>query len=77
MAVPSATIDKLGVAGVAKVLRFKAHDAYAVIGIDLNDLCALAARMEYAMTDANELRDWQNRLNLIITEAMASNLSEA
>lgn len=75
MAIPYSTIVKVGVNRLAGALRFKAHDDYKVDGIDLNDLCGLAVRLETAMTDANELRDWQNRLNEILSRAV--NLTES
>jgi hypothetical protein len=74
---PHRTVDRLGVENVCKLLQFKSHDAYAVIGIDLNDLCALAARLAQPMEDPIERLQWQERLGDILREALHSNLTEA
>lgn len=42
---------------------------YALSDTDMRDLAALAVRLESKMVDANELRDWQNRLNLMLSQA--------
>ncbi len=70
MTVPTKTIDAIGVDKTASLLRFPAHEDYRVDGIDLNDLCVLAHRLSDAITDPEELRDWQNRINLMIHEAI-------
>ncbi len=69
MSVPTKTIDHIGVDKTASLLRFKSHEDYRVDGIDLNDLSVLAHRLNSAITDPNELRDWQNRINLLVSEA--------
>ena len=80
--IPHRTIDRLGVDRVAASLKFNSHDAYAVTGADLNDLCALAERFLQAsradpgMTNLVELRDWHNRLTEILGEALQSNLTK-
>jgi hypothetical protein len=68
--VPTKTIDIVGLAKVASLIVHKAHDDYVVQGGDLNDLRVLAQRLETGITDANELRDWQNRINLLVSEAV-------
>ena len=64
--------DKSKIASV--YFRFESHEEYPVDGIDLNDLSVLAARLESGITDADELRDWQNRINLMLFDAAARGL---
>jgi hypothetical protein len=74
--VPTKTIEIIG-QGQMKALAERREDgsaAFAVYGGDLNDLRALALRLNSAMTDANELRDWQNRLNLLVDNARSQRL---
>ena len=79
MPIPHPTIDRLGVENVVKLLKFTSHDCYAVIGIDLNDLCALQARMVQCWDtesafEREEVRQWTLRLGQILGEALQSNL---
>jgi hypothetical protein len=74
--IPARTIDKIGAVACAASLRFKAHDAYAVLGQDLNDLCALVVRLGTSMEHPKENFEWADRLTAILDEAQKSNLSE-
>jgi hypothetical protein len=76
MAIPHKTIDIIGATACAASLRFKAHDAYAVLGEDLNDLCALVVRLRAAVDATGESFEWSDRLTKILDEALQSNLSE-
>lgn len=67
---PEKTIELLGGAAIAKASRFDAAADFGIDGCAMNDLAVLAARLEKGMTDANELRDWQNRINLILDRAV-------
>jgi hypothetical protein len=73
--IPTRTIEEIGVIACGKSLRFKAHDAYAVLGEDLNDLCALVVRLGTQMTDQAENYVWSDRLREILDQALKSNLS--
>ena len=74
--IPARTIDKIGAVACAASLRFKAHDAYAVLGQDLNDLCALVVRLGAPMEHPQENFEWADRLTEILDQALKSNLSE-
>jgi hypothetical protein len=65
--VPSKTIEKVGGTSMAAVRTHSPDDYYALTGNDLNDLAVLALRMNARLDDANELRDWQNRINLMLS----------
>jgi hypothetical protein len=65
--VPSKTLEIVGTGQAAAQIRFKAHESYALDGIDLNDLAILAIRLNSRMVDGDELRDWQNRINLMLS----------
>jgi hypothetical protein len=67
--VPSKTFDKVSGPSMAAVRTRSADDYYAMSGNDLNDLAVLALRFEHRFEDANELRDWQNRLSLMLSRA--------
>jgi hypothetical protein len=47
------------------------NEFFLVTGTDLNDLRALALRLDHPFTDADEKRDWQNRINLMCSTAEA------
>jgi hypothetical protein len=65
--IPTKTIDAVGADRIAQhAIRFKAHEDYVLDGIDLNDLAALVLRLEHPITDADELRDWLNRISLML-----------
>jgi len=65
--VPSKTFDKVSASSMAAVRRHNPDEYYALTGNDLNDLAVLALRFEHRFEDANELRDWQNRLSLMLS----------
>ena len=67
--IPSKTYDVVGGSTVGACITRPAHDYYALTGSDLNDLAVLAVRMNSKFHDANELRDWQNRLSLMLSKA--------
>jgi len=67
--VPSKTFDKVSASSMAAARRHEPGDYYALTGNDLNDLAVLALRFEHRFDDANELRDWQNRLSLMLSGA--------
>lgn len=67
--VPSKTGEIVGPTQMAAAVRFKAHDYYALTGVDLNDLAILAVRLNSRMVDGDELRDWQNRIALMLSGA--------
>lgn len=68
--VPSKTMEIL--ASEAPNARIGDPTSYYVIsGVDLNDLKALQLRFCKApFDDANEKRDWENRLHIICSSAM-------
>jgi hypothetical protein len=68
--IPAKTHARIG-RGQAEQARSQcnADDMFAISGNDLNDLYALAVRFNGRMEDGEELRDWQNRLNLMIHDA--------
>ncbi len=68
--IPGKTLDLLGAQAVATARAKFDNDAdYALLGKDLNDLRVLALRLEARMVDANELRDWQNRIDQMLSRA--------
>jgi hypothetical protein len=66
--IPSKTREMLK-SGIAQARKNDPDDLLIVAGDDLNDLRALALRLDYEFTDADEKRDWQNRINLICSSA--------
>jgi hypothetical protein len=69
--IPYSTQNHLGPGQTLKAIRFNAHDEFVLTGIDLNDLSALAARMgQGPAIGGDEMRDWQNRLALMIGDAV-------
>jgi hypothetical protein len=68
--IPAKTHEVLGPGQVAAAIRFDPHQEYLLTGIDLNDLAALSARMGIGPAiGGDEMRDWQNRLALMIAYA--------
>ena len=67
--IPSKTYDKVGGSTVRGCITREAHDSFALTGTDLNDLSVLVARMNDRFDDPNELRDWQNRISLMLSNA--------
>jgi hypothetical protein len=65
--IPAKTSEYLGVS--YHYQRFDPDHSFALTGTDLNDLYALAARLNGKMIDGNELRDWQNRISLMVMTA--------
>ena len=74
--IPAKTYDKVGGSVIRAAVTRNAHDDYVVTGIDINDLAVLALRMNMKFDDPNELRDWQNRINLIVSSARLVTLAE-
>jgi hypothetical protein len=68
--IPRKTSELLG-SQLHQAYRNKDSEFFAINGTDLNDLRALAMRFDQPFTDANEKRDWQNRINLICSSAAA------
>jgi hypothetical protein len=69
--IPAKTIEIIGVGQAVRAIRFKAHDDYVLDGVDLNDLSALSARMGIGPAiGGDEMRDWQNRLALMLSQAI-------
>lgn len=69
--IPAKTYEVVGGTQVAAQITRSAHEEFAVTGTDLNDLAVLGVRLNYRMCDGDELRDWQNRINLILSKAVA------
>ena len=67
--VPGKTFAKVSGPSMAAVRTRNPDDYYALTGNDLNDLAVLALRFEHRFEDAEELRDWQNRLSLMLSGA--------
>ena len=68
--IPAKAIEAVGPTQMAALRHRGADDLFALTGNDLNDLAVLAARMDFAFTDPNEKRDWQNRINLLLSNAV-------
>jgi hypothetical protein len=68
--IPSKTVELLG-SSMHQALRNDPGKSFLITGTDLNDLRALAMRFDRPFADANEKRDWQNRINLICGSAIA------
>lgn len=68
--IPKNTYAVLG-SQMHQAFRDDPSACFAITGTDLNDLRALAMRLDYPFADANEKRDWQNRINLICASAIA------
>jgi hypothetical protein len=69
--IPYKTQDILGPGQTVAAIRFKAHDDYRLDGVDLNDLSALSARFGQGQPiSGDEARDWQNRLALMLNDAI-------
>ena len=67
--IPHRTQDMLG-SQVMQAITRKAHSIYSVQGLDLNDLKALAMRLDLPQPmDADERRDWANRINVLLDTA--------
>jgi hypothetical protein len=66
--IPAKTREALG-SSLWQTKVCEPNDYYGVIGNDLNELKALALRLNERL-DANEARDWQNRINLMIDQAV-------
>jgi hypothetical protein len=68
--IPRKTSELLG-SQLHQAYRNNDSELFAINGTDLNDLRALAMRFDHPFADANEKRDWQNRINLICSSATA------
>jgi len=68
--IPAKTLDLLK-SQIAQTRRNSPNEFFLVTGTDLNDLRALALRLDHPFTDADEKRDWQNRINLLCSTAEA------
>ncbi len=74
--VPAKTIEVIG-PGQMQALAARREESstpFVIYGSDLNDLAALVLRFNAKMTDANELRDWQNRLNGLVSSVRSQRL---
>ena len=65
---PAKTAELLG-SQMANAFVNKPDHHFVISGTDMNDLRALAMRFDQPFADANEKRDWQNRINLILSSA--------
>jgi hypothetical protein len=69
--IPAKTHAVLGPSLTAAAIRYGAHDDFVITGVDLNDLSALSIRMGVGPAiGGDEMRDWQNRLALIVANAI-------
>jgi hypothetical protein len=66
--IPTKTREVLK-SGIAQAHKNDPDDLLIVTGDDLNDLRALALRLDYEFTDPDEKREWQNRIDLICSSA--------
>lgn len=70
--IPGKTIEKVGTTTLAAIIDrakrngIETHEDYAIEGFELVELAVLATRMNARLDDAEELRDWQNRLNVLV-----------
>jgi hypothetical protein len=67
--IPAKTAEVVGPGQMRASMTRPVDDFYALTGNDLNELAVLAIRLNNKFHDANELRDWQNRLNLMLAQA--------
>jgi hypothetical protein len=69
--IPSKTHEVIGEGQViAACRRFDLHQGYALRGIDLIDLDCLVRRLGIGPPiGGDEMRDWQNRLALMVNSA--------
>lgn len=68
--IPPETFKIVGSTTIAAAHTRDPDTYFGVTGNDLNDLAVLALRMNFRCNDSNELRDWQNRINLILSNAV-------
>ena len=68
MVVPAKTVEKVGPANMKAVRTFDPVRDYALSGNDLNDLAVLVQRLNWRL-EGDELRDWQNRVSLMVSNA--------
>jgi hypothetical protein len=70
--IPTKTHEVIGESGVRAAIRFDAHADYVITGIDLNDLNCLVRRLGIGPAiGGDEMRDWNNRLALMVSETYA------
>lgn len=67
--IPSKTLEKIGPSQAMACRRRPPDAGYVLTGSDLNDLACLVVRLGSRMDDANETRDWQNRIALMLSQA--------
>jgi len=67
--IPSKTHEWFQEHGRGHARRFSEIDLHVITGVDMTDLAALADRLNGRIIDGDELRDWQNRINLILMSA--------
>jgi hypothetical protein len=69
--IPTKTIEKIGVTTWRGINERGADkdEYYMIRGQHLNELTALAHRMDFQFNDGDEKRDWQNLINLIVHDA--------
>ncbi len=65
--IPAKTLKKIGQLQGRE--RFSSDHDYILPGSDLADLFALTVRFNSKMDDPDELRDWQNRISLMLMNA--------
>lgn len=67
--IPAKAYDVITVpSAYARAKRDYPGTYYAITGTDLHDLAALVARFEQRI-EGDELRDWQNRISLMVMNA--------
>ncbi len=67
--IPSRTIDKVGITTLARIAKEYDRGAYYFIsGNDIYELAVLAQRFNFKWDDPDEARDWENRINLMLSK---------
>lgn len=66
--------DTLKIVG-SRPPRFERDEYYALEGWVLDELHYLVERMSYSAIKGDELRDWQNRLSSILSDALKNKLA--
>ena len=74
MLIPTNTYAVVG-SEIKQADRCRSLSDHAIEGHHVNALAALALRMSYKFDNPNELRDWQNLLNLIVSHACKNEIT--